>query len=93
MTRRGLSTTISMQSLYLKDYGPANAAGLRPFMQNDAWLAPTGTVKGDVFLSDEVSVWYNASVDGEHHKITIGRVSNVRLSCRCRVTLFTTKKI
>ena len=50
----------------------------RPAMQNDAWVAPTASVIGDVYLGVEASVWYGAVIRGDRNSVKIKKLSNVQ---------------
>ncbi len=52
--------------------------GRRPVLANDAWVAPTAAVTGDVTLSAGASVWYGASLRGDVNWIEVGPGSNVQ---------------
>ncbi len=52
--------------------------GLAPRLGRDVFVAPNGTVAGDVELGDEVSVWFGAVLRGDVERLTIGRRSNVQ---------------
>lgn len=54
----------------LKGHTPAFGAGI--------FLAETAVVIGDVVMGDECSVWYNAVVRGDVHRIRIGDRVNVQ---------------
>jgi hypothetical protein len=44
-------------------------------MAEDAWLAPTAQVIGDVVLGREASIWFAAIVRGDNEPIVIGKAS------------------
>jgi carbonic anhydrase/acetyltransferase-like protein (isoleucine patch superfamily) len=54
----------------LDDVTPRFGAGV--------YVAPNATVIGDVYLSDEVSVWFGAVLRGDVERLTIGRGSNIQ---------------
>lgn len=49
-----------------------------PDVHPDAWLAPHSVVSGSVTIGAGTSVWYGASVRGDHADIVIGARSNVQ---------------
>lgn len=52
--------------------------GRTPFSTNDAFVAPTASVIGDVTCWDQSSVWYGAVVRADSsHPVTIGFTSSV----------------
>ncbi|MDP3033405.1 MAG: hypothetical protein Q8N33_15135 [Rhodocyclaceae bacterium] len=44
-----------------------------PQLAPSVWIAPNATVIGDVYLAENVSVWWNAVLRGDNDPITIGR--------------------
>jgi carbonic anhydrase/acetyltransferase-like protein (isoleucine patch superfamily) len=52
-----------------------------PDVHEDAWVAPTATVVGDVRLAEGASAWYGAVLRGDGDSITIGPRSNVQDGC------------
>ena len=52
--------------------------GKSPKMGNNCFLAPTATLRGEVELGDECSVWFNAVVRGDVHYIKMGNRVNVQ---------------
>jgi gamma-carbonic anhydrase len=52
--------------------------GQTPRVAQDAWIAGNATVLGDVTLSDETSVWYQAVVRADINRIVIGPRSNIQ---------------
>lgn len=50
-------------------------------MDGKVYIAPNATVIGDVFLGENVSIWYGAVLRGDSGKITIGDNSNVQDNC------------
>lgn len=50
----------------------------RPHIPASAWIADTATVRGDVTLGEDVSVWFGAVVRGDEAPVTIGARSNVQ---------------
>lgn len=51
---------------------------LDPQIDDDAWVAPTAVVAGDVRLAAGVSIWYGTVLRSEVEAITIGADSNVQ---------------
>jgi carbonic anhydrase/acetyltransferase-like protein (isoleucine patch superfamily) len=60
--------------------------GVRPTLGKDVYIAPSGTVIGDVVLGDEASIWFGAVVRGDCYPIRIGARSNVQDGCVIHVT-------
>lgn len=52
--------------------------GLTPAFGREAFLAETAVVIGDVIMGDDCSVWYNAVVRGDVHRIRIGDRVNIQ---------------
>ena len=50
----------------------------QPNIHPTAWVANGAVVKGDVTLSENANVWYNAVIRGDVAPITIGKNSNVQ---------------
>jgi len=55
--------------------------GSKPLMANDAFVAPSASVIGDVTLYDYSSVWYSAVVKGDCNTVKIGGMSNIQDRC------------
>ncbi len=53
-------------------------SGLTPVFGRRVFLATTAVVVGEVFLGDDVSVWYNVVIRGDIHWIRIGARSNLQ---------------
>src|SRR5258706_2201892 len=49
-----------------------------PQFGNNCFLAPNGTVVGDVIMGDDCSIWFNAVVRGDVHYIRMGNKVNVQ---------------
>ena len=45
---------------------------------NDFWIAPNATVIGDVYLSKDSSIWFNAILRADNEQIFIGEGSNIQ---------------
>ena len=52
--------------------------GRRPRVHQDAYVAPTAVLIGDVELGPGASVWFGAVLRGDESHITIGAGSNVQ---------------
>lgn len=52
--------------------------GKRPVVADDAWVAPTATVIGDVRIESGASVWYGAVLRGDDGPIVLRANSNVQ---------------
>ena len=50
----------------------------RPTIPPTAWIADTATVRGDVTLGEDVSVWFSAVLRGDEAPVTIGDRSNIQ---------------
>lgn len=57
--------------------------GFRPELVADtAWIAPTATVRGDVYIGPESSIWFGTVIRGDSAPVRIGSGTNVQdLSC------------
>lgn len=49
----------------------------------DAYVAPTATIIGDVHLHAESSIWFGAVLRGDIERITVGRGSNIQDGSVC----------
>jgi len=47
----------------------------------DAFIAPTATIVGDVHIGSQASVWFGAVVRGDSETIRIGKQTNVQDGC------------
>ncbi len=56
-------------------------AGFMPQIDEDAFVAESASVMGDVTLKKGGSIWYNATVRGDLDKIIIGEHSNIQDNC------------
>jgi len=52
--------------------------GLAPRIHQNAWIAPTAVVVGDVELGNFASVWWHAVVRGDRDLIKVGDRSNIQ---------------
>src|SRR5690606_12768865 len=52
--------------------------GKLPKIANDAYIAPTAAVIGDVEIGSRSSIWFNCVVRGDVNEIRIGRGTNVQ---------------
>ena len=52
--------------------------GKRPFIAEDAYIAPTATIIGNVTIGSEASVWFGAVIRGDEGKIEIGARTSVQ---------------
>jgi carbonic anhydrase/acetyltransferase-like protein (isoleucine patch superfamily) len=58
---------------------PVYALGAkRPQLADSVWIAPNATVIGDVRLSRNVSIWWNAVLRGDNDPISIGENTNIQ---------------
>ncbi len=49
-----------------------------PIIPDTAWIADTATVRGNVTLGEDVSVWFGAVLRGDEAPIIVGNESNVQ---------------
>ena len=49
-----------------------------PTIPTSAWIAATATVRGNVTLGEDVSVWFSAVIRGDEEPVTVGDRSNVQ---------------
>ena len=59
--------------------------GKYPTIAENAYIAPTAVVIGDVFIAEGASVWFNAVIRGDKDRIEIGPRSNVQDNCTLHV--------
>lgn len=52
--------------------------GVEPRWGEDCFIADNATVAGDVVMGNQCSVWFNAVVRGDVHKIRIGNKVNIQ---------------
>jgi carbonic anhydrase/acetyltransferase-like protein (isoleucine patch superfamily) len=52
--------------------------GKRPVIADDAWIAPTATVIGDVTIESRASVWYGAVLRGDDGPIVVRERANIQ---------------
>jgi carbonic anhydrase/acetyltransferase-like protein (isoleucine patch superfamily) len=52
--------------------------GIRPQLGEQAWVADTAAVIGDVILGARASIWYGAVLRGDVEKIRIGSDTNIQ---------------
>lgn len=50
----------------------------RPSLPPSVWIADTATVRGDVTLGEDVSVWFGAVLRGDEAPITVGDRTNIQ---------------
>jgi carbonic anhydrase/acetyltransferase-like protein (isoleucine patch superfamily) len=55
--------------------------GKTPRVADDAYIAPTAVLIGDVTVEPGASVWFGAVLRGDNSAIVIGRGSNVQDNC------------
>ncbi len=60
--------------------------GKLPKVMENAFIAGTAVVIGDVVIGANSSVWFNAVVRGDEHYIRIGEGTNVQDNCVLHVT-------
>jgi carbonic anhydrase/acetyltransferase-like protein (isoleucine patch superfamily) len=52
--------------------------GIRPDIDETAYIAPTAVIVGDVSIGPEASVWFGAIIRGDEGKIIIGARSSIQ---------------
>jgi carbonic anhydrase/acetyltransferase-like protein (isoleucine patch superfamily) len=52
--------------------------GRTPEIADDAWVAPSAAVIGDVVLGSQASVWFGAVLRGDVERLIIGRGTNIQ---------------
>ena len=52
--------------------------GIRPTIADDAWIAPTATIIGDVTIESGASIWYGATLRGDDGPIIVRANANVQ---------------
>jgi carbonic anhydrase/acetyltransferase-like protein (isoleucine patch superfamily) len=52
--------------------------GKRPVIADDAWVAPTATLIGDVTIESGASIWYGATLRGDDGPIVVRERANVQ---------------
>ncbi len=55
--------------------------GVAPQLDPDTWVAADANLIGNVVLGPGVSVWFGATLRGDHEAIRIGAGSNVQENC------------
>ena len=55
-----------------------NVRGIAPQFGEDCFLADNAVVVGEVIMGDRCTVWFNAVVRGDVHRITIGNDTNIQ---------------
>jgi carbonic anhydrase/acetyltransferase-like protein (isoleucine patch superfamily) len=55
--------------------------GKEPSIHEEAFVAPTSSVIGDVTLEAGASIWYGAVVRGDVERISVGAQSNIQDNC------------
>jgi len=60
-------------------------SGKAPRLGRDVYLAPGARLAGDVTLGDRVSIWFNAVLRADIHRIEIGVGSNIQDNATCHV--------
>ena len=53
-------------------------SGQRPTIADDAWVAPSADLIGDVHLAELASVWFGAVIRADNTPITVGARSNIQ---------------
>lgn len=51
---------------------------VKPSIAEDAFVAPSADIIGDVHIKSRASIWFNCVLRGDGHKITIGTGSNLQ---------------
>jgi carbonic anhydrase/acetyltransferase-like protein (isoleucine patch superfamily) len=58
-------------------------AGLRPTIAEDAWIAPSAELIGDVHVGPGANIWFGAVIRADNTPIIIGARSNVQDGTVC----------
>lgn len=53
----------------------------RPQIGANVFIAPTAVIIGDVFLEEDVSIWFGAVLRGDLAPIRVGRQTNIQDNC------------
>ena len=51
---------------------------VKPFIPSSAWVAETATVRGNVTLGEQVSIWFGAVLRGDEAPIVVGDETNIQ---------------
>lgn len=51
------------------------------YINQKAWIAPDATIRGNVDIEQNVSVWFQTVIRSEHAKVTIKENSNIQDRC------------
>ena len=51
---------------------------VKPFIPSSAWVAETATVRGNVTLGEQVSIWFGAVLRGDVAPIVVGDETNIQ---------------
>ena len=60
--------------------------GIEPTYDSTNFIAPSADVIGDVMLGAKTSVWFNATIRGDIHRIRIGEETNIQDNAVVHVT-------
>lgn len=55
--------------------------GIKPVVDDSAWVAPDANVIGQVVLAAGASVWFGATLRGDNEAVHVGKGSNVQENC------------
>eukprot|EP00878_Enallax_costatus_P003104 GHUV01003303.1.p1 GENE.GHUV01003303.1~~GHUV01003303.1.p1 ORF type:complete len:228 (+),score=42.96 GHUV01003303.1:170-853(+) len=55
-----------------------NTSTKAPNVASTTWIAPSAQVSGEVKVGDNTSIWYNCTVRGDNHPVSIGHSSNLQ---------------
>lgn len=55
--------------------------GKKPDVEKAAFVAESAEVSGEVYLEENVSLWYNVSIRGDLQPVYIGKNTNVQDNC------------
>src|SRR6478609_6701160 len=58
-------------------------SGQRPSIADDAWVAPSADLIGDVHLGELASVWFGAVIRADNTPITVGARTNIQEGAMC----------
>ena len=68
-----------MPDLPYGGYGPIfSLDGITPTIAEDAFIAPSAAVIGDVVIGSETGIWFHCLVRGDMNSIRIGARTNIQ---------------
>ncbi|MEL6207156.1 MAG: gamma carbonic anhydrase family protein [Pseudomonadota bacterium] len=61
--------------------------GVAPDIADDAWVAPSADVIGNIVLAARASVWFGAVLRGDNEPITVGPGTNIQENTVCHTDM------